>query len=77
MSGAMVYLFFFDGESFGGWTVFFISLVLTILFYTIDKQHKEIEALRKPKDENRDEMQVIFHRTSPAKNEDVDEKTNN
>jgi hypothetical protein len=48
---ATAYLFFIDGESFAGWTVFFIALVLTILLSTIDEQHKEIERLHHPKKE--------------------------
>jgi hypothetical protein len=49
MAGAMVYLFFVDGESFAGWTIFFISLALTILLKTIEEQDKEIQELRSSK----------------------------
>lgn len=54
MAGAMAYLFFIDGESFSGWTVFFIALALTVLFHTMDEQNKEIESLRKNGNEDED-----------------------
>ena len=47
--GAMAYLFFVDGESFGGWTAFFISMALTILFHKINEQDKQIRELRDEK----------------------------
>jgi hypothetical protein len=34
---AMLYLFFVDGKSFGGWTAFLVFLTLTILLHTIEE----------------------------------------